>query len=214
MSIDSVQSFRDLAPEQQAAAGGKGGMLAKLFQAGYPVPDGFVVLPGAFQNGGLGPLAWRQVQAHLQTLRQHEPHVTFAVRSSAVLFTADPVTGSYTGMVGNYVHGLGEQLVSGEANAETFHLSRPKGQYEGPAALQPYAAELYRIAARLEQEPGRPQDLEWAIAGSKLYLLQARPITTLSPGNLDKYAINETLVEDTLRPRRRPGACARDARRG
>lgn len=267
--MENVQSFRDLAPEQQAAAGGKGGMLARLFQADYPVPDGFVVLPAAFQNGSLDPQAWRQVQMQLQTLREDRADAQFAVRSSAinedsagasfagayetvlnvgsdqeivaaiqrvrgsaaaervaaysmtqgvalsdqmavviqrmvpselagVLFTADPVTGSYTNMVGNYVRGLGEQLVSGEANAESFHLSRPKGQYEGPAALQPYAAELYKVAARLEQELGRPQDIEWATAEGKLYLLQARPITTLSSGNLDTYAINETLVEDTL----------------
>lgn len=266
--MDSVQSFRDLAPNQQAA-GGKGGMLARLLQAGYPVPDGFVVLPAAFQDGSLEPQAWGQIQAHLQVLRQDRSDAQFAVRSSAinedsagasfagayetvlnvagdeeilaaiqhvrgsaaaervaaysttqglapsnemavviqrmvpaelagVLFTADPVTGSYAGMVGNYVHGLGEQLVSGEANAETFHLTRPKGRYEGPAALQPYAAELYKIAARLEQQLGRPQDIEWAVAGGKVYLLQARPITTLSPGSLDTYAINETLVEDTL----------------
>lgn len=103
---------------------------------------------------------------------------------AGVLFTADPVTGSYTRMVGNYVHGLGEQLVSGEANAETFHLSWPKGQYEGPAEMQPYAAELYRIAARLEQELGRPQDLEWAIAGSKLYLLQKLPHNHAEPRQL------------------------------
>jgi pyruvate,water dikinase len=114
------------------------------------------------------------------------------------LFSADPVTGSYTSMVGNYVYGLGEQLVSGEANAHAFKLIRPKGQYEGPAALKSYASDLYKVAMRLEKELGNPQDIEWAVAGGKLYLLQARPITTLTPGNLDRYEINETLVEDTL----------------
>jgi len=45
---------------------------------------------------------------------------------SGVLFTADPITGSRTSMTGNFVHGLGEQLVSGEANAHSFQLIRPK----------------------------------------------------------------------------------------
>ncbi|WP_269850226.1 hypothetical protein [Methanosarcina horonobensis] len=35
---DMVKSFRELTPELQATAGGKGGTLARLFQAGYPVP--------------------------------------------------------------------------------------------------------------------------------------------------------------------------------
>jgi len=42
-----------------------------------------------------------------------------------VLFTADPVTGSFESMIGNYVHGLGEQLVSGEKDAFDFVLRRP-----------------------------------------------------------------------------------------
>ncbi|MEZ4619134.1 MAG: PEP/pyruvate-binding domain-containing protein [Caldilineaceae bacterium] len=56
---------------------------------------------------------------------------------AGVLFTADPVSGSYGAMLGNYVHGLGEVLVSGEADAEQFTLTRPKGTYAGPAALRP-----------------------------------------------------------------------------
>lgn len=42
---NTVKSFKELTPGLQAFAGGKGGMLAKMFQAGYPVPEGFVVLP-------------------------------------------------------------------------------------------------------------------------------------------------------------------------
>ena len=38
-------------------------------------------------------------------------------------------------------------------------------------------AELALAASRSE---GRPQDIEWAIAGGKLYLLQSRPITSLA----------------------------------
>lgn len=264
-----VKRFQDLTPEFQPAAGGKGGMLGKLFQDGYPVPDGFVLLSAAFEDEQLHPQAWQQAQGYLNALRQHNGVTHFAVRSSAlsedsaqtsfagefetvlnresdaeileaiytvhrstetervkaysaahgmaenhqmavviqqmvpaelsgVLFTADAVTGSYNAMIGNYVHGLGEQLVSGEADAFTFKLLRPKGDYEGPAEFAPYAKQLYDHALKLEKELAIAQDIEWAVAEGKLYLLQARPITTLSIGNLDTYDINESLAEDTL----------------
>jgi pyruvate,water dikinase len=117
---------------------------------------------------------------------------------SGVLFTADPVSGSKASMTGNLVRGLGEKLVSGESNASEFKIARPTRDYEGPDELRPYARELYAYAARLEREFRMPQDIEWAIAGGALYLLQARPITTLSPGDLDTYAINDSLAGDFL----------------
>ncbi|MBP1925203.1 phosphoenolpyruvate synthase/pyruvate phosphate dikinase [Sedimentibacter acidaminivorans] len=45
-----IKRFKELTPELQAYAGGKGSMLAKMYQSGYPVPDGFVILPSAFEN--------------------------------------------------------------------------------------------------------------------------------------------------------------------
>lgn len=267
--IDMVKSFKELTPELQAIAGGKGGMLARMYQGGYPVPEGFVVLPSAFQGETLNNEAWDEILQFLNKIRRNNEGALFAVRSSAlsedsvqasfagefetvlnvktddkvleaiytvlqsrqservkvystvqgidqshqiavvvqlmvpseisgVLFTADPITGSYTSMIGNYVHGLGEQLVSGEANAQDFRLSRPKGKYDGPDEFKKYADNLYQYAAKLEKGLGSPQDIEWAVAGGKLYLLQARPITTLTTGNLDTYEINESLAGDAL----------------
>ncbi len=269
MSTNHVVRLQALPAALRPLAGGKGSTLAQLLQAGYPVPDGFVILPTAFADGELTPTAWQQVETALHALRKQEIHAPVAVRSSAlqedsaqasfagefesvlnvtddqallaaiaqvyqsaqsarvhaystahgldtahqiaiivqrmvpaelagVLFTADPVTGSYSHMLGNYVHGLGEQLVSGEANAATFRLQRPQGRYAGPDAFKPYAAKLYHYARKLETLLGGPQDIEWAVAGGKLYLLQARAITTLSLGNLETYDINESLVEDAL----------------
>jgi pyruvate,water dikinase len=98
---------------------------------------------------------------------------------SGILFTADPVTGSHACMSGNFVYGLGDELVSGEVEPFTFTLARPKGAYDGPPELKQYAKKLFKMGARLEKELGNPQDIEWCVAGSKLYLLQSRPITTL-----------------------------------
>jgi phosphohistidine swiveling domain-containing protein len=252
--VEAVFSFDELPTERQASAGGKGGTLARLYQAGYPVPDGLVILPAAFAGDELPPdalsaEAWAQLQAHLVRLRGDDPHAAFAVRSSAlsedsarasfagefetvldvrddeavregigtvrrsrhaervrayarargvetdlemavvvqrlvradlsgVLFTADPVTGSRDQMSGNYVHGLGEALVSGQATPYEFKLSRPRGRYEGPPELKRFARRLYRLAKCLERDLGSPQD-EWAITGKNLFLLQSRPITTL-----------------------------------
>jgi phosphohistidine swiveling domain-containing protein len=252
--VEAVFSFDELPTERQASAGGKGGTLARLYQAGYPVPDGLVILPAAFAGDELPPdalsaEAWAQLQAHLVRLRGDDPHAAFAVRSSAlsedsarasfagefetvldvrddeavregigtvrrsrhaervrayarargvetdlemavvvqrlvradlsgVLFTADPVTGSRDQMSGNYVHGLGEALVSGQATPYEFKLSRPRGRYEGPPELKRFASRLYRLAKCLERDLGSPQD-EWAITGKNLFLLQSRPITTL-----------------------------------
>ncbi|MFC7439783.1 PEP/pyruvate-binding domain-containing protein [Laceyella putida] len=266
---NAVKSFKELTPELWAFAGGKGGMLARMFQDGYPVPEGFVILPSAFQGEKLNPEAWNETQASLHAIRKNHEGALFAVRSSAlsedsaqasfagefetvlnaktdkeileaiytvhrsrqaervkvyssvqgmepshqiavviqlmvpseisgVLFTADPITGSNTSMTGNFVHGLGEQLVSGEANAYPFTFMRPKGKYDGPEELKKYASKLYRLADRLETELGGPQDIEWAVAKGKLYILQARPITTLQPGNPDTYEWNDSLTGDFL----------------
>jgi hypothetical protein len=43
-TMETVLPFDKLPPESQASTGGKGGTLARLFQAGHPVPDGLVIL--------------------------------------------------------------------------------------------------------------------------------------------------------------------------
>ena len=81
---DFVRSFSELTLAEQPSAGGKGGTLARLYQAGYPVPDGFVILPTAFVDDELQGRAWVQVQAHLERLRQVKGEIAFAVRSSGL----------------------------------------------------------------------------------------------------------------------------------
>jgi len=92
---ESVRSFDELTAGQQASAGGKGGMLARLHQKGYPVPDGFVILPTAFEGDDLKSEAWAQVRAHLGRLRQADRDVAFAVRSSAL--SEDSAQASFAG---------------------------------------------------------------------------------------------------------------------
>jgi pyruvate,water dikinase len=117
---------------------------------------------------------------------------------SGILFTADPVSGSRSKMVGNYVYGLGDQLVSGEVSGETFSITCPRGKYEGPGELKRYARRLYKLGTRLERELGSPQDIEWAVAGGQLYLLQSRPVTTLIGYNPATGESNDSLTGDYL----------------
>jgi phosphohistidine swiveling domain-containing protein len=88
-------SFKDLAGEQQAFAGGKGGSLAKLYQANFPVPDGFAILPAAFVDDALTPEAWSHIRSHLNRLRNTYGPITFAVRSSAM--SEDSAHASFAG---------------------------------------------------------------------------------------------------------------------
>lgn len=264
-----VQTFGELDGKSAAYAGGKGRVLAKLYQAGYKVPDGFIIFPSAFEGGQLKPSALAQVQGNIDRLRRKKREVSFAVRSSAlsedsedasfagefetvlgagsdeeihnairtvyssreskrveayslakgmgvshgiavvvqvlvradisgVLFTADPITGSRSVISGNYVYGMGEALVSGEATPYAFRFKRPGGSYEGPAEFGSHAAGLYKTAVKIEKAMGAPQDMEWAVAGGKIYLLQSRPITTLKGGNPATGEWNDSLTGDYL----------------
>ncbi|MDR3542828.1 MAG: PEP/pyruvate-binding domain-containing protein [Desulfosporosinus sp.] len=269
-----VCTFKELKPEQTRLAGGKGGSLAHLFKNGYPVPDGFIIMPMAFERDELTLEAWAQVQAHLKKIRQSGGESSFAVRSSAlsedsimasfagqfdtvlevsadddvrkairtvrksrhskavrvyseakgineshdmavviqkmvkadisgVLFTADPITGNCNKMAGNFILGLGEKLVSGQVTAYTFKLGREtgiwrRGGYEGPLELKQFAAKLAKLGNRLEKEMGCAQDIEWAIAGSRLYLLQSRPVTSLIGYNPILGECNDSMTGNYL----------------
>src|SRR6185436_1519387 len=92
---------------------------------------------------------------------------------AGVAFTADPVSA---------VRGLGESLVSGQANADEWAVRagvatrRRRGPEVIDAAVATRVAELAR---RVERHFGVPQDIEWAVSAGDLFLLQARPMTAL-----------------------------------
>lgn len=90
-----VYTFEDLTADLQPLAGGKGASLAGLFQAGFPVPDGFVILPAAFWQDELRPQAWAQVQEKLAALRADRADQPFAVRSSGL--SEDSAAASFAG---------------------------------------------------------------------------------------------------------------------
>jgi rifampicin phosphotransferase len=105
-----------------------------------------------------------------------------AADSSGVAFTADPVTGQRDEVVITAVRGLGERLVSGEAVGDEWVArgedATLRRESEG-ALTRSQVLEVAQLARRVEGHFGSPQDVEWAISGDALYLLQARPMTAL-----------------------------------
>lgn len=90
---------------------------------------------------------------------------------AGVLFTKDPVTGDDT-PVTEYVKGLGEVLVSGRADPTRLVL-------DGSEQAAPFdTTELIKLTKKVEELFSTPQDIEWAWADGKMWLVQARPITT------------------------------------
>ena len=59
MMAEMLRTFDKLTANEQRSAGGKGGTLSRLAQAGYPVPEGFVVLPAAFGGDELTLEGWQ-----------------------------------------------------------------------------------------------------------------------------------------------------------
>ncbi|MEY8001993.1 PEP/pyruvate-binding domain-containing protein, partial [Clostridium sp. Mt-5] len=119
-------------------------------------------------------------------------------KMAGVLFSADPITGSHVNMVGNFVFGAGEQLVSGEKNAYPFTMSRLGGKYQGDKSFAPYVKAMYKAALRAEGIFGCKLDIEWVVESERLYIVQARPITTLQTIDYDTYEINQSLDTDAL----------------
>ena len=44
------KEFSELSDQDFNSAGGKGGVLAKLYQSKYPVPPGLIILPESFNS--------------------------------------------------------------------------------------------------------------------------------------------------------------------
>ncbi len=149
--------------------------------------------------------AHRQVRLAVVVQQMVAPDV------SGILFTADPVTGNRRIISIDASYGLGEALVSGVVSADLYQVdtrqdrlvkrqiadkqlmirSLPEGGVEhvgveGAARTEPVLRDaevltLARIGERIAAHYGVPQDIEWALAEGRWFILQARPITSLYP---------------------------------
>lgn len=107
-------------------------------------------------------------------------------KSAGVLFTADPVTGHRKLSSIEAVEGLGEALVSGHVNADVYSVrdgsvAAAIQRHERRVLTDPQVVQLAQLGRRIEAHFGRPQDIEWCLAGDDFHFVQSRPITTLFP---------------------------------
>ena len=100
-------------------------------------------------------------------------------RAAGVVFTRHPAEPD--AMLVESHPGRGEAVVSGSVRPDRYVLDRETGALrEGPATGSlpaPDLATVFRLARRVEDLLGGPQDVEWAVSSGGVVLLQSRPIT-------------------------------------
>ncbi|MEK6223047.1 MAG: PEP-utilizing enzyme, partial [Chloroflexota bacterium] len=129
--------------------------------------------------------------------------------SSGVLFTANPLTGLRSQTVIDATLGLGEALVSGQVEPDHYVVNPGSGEIvdktlgakalvmrgkvgggmvtervdasDTQAVTDAQILALAKIGEQIQQVYDYPQDIEWAIADDKIFILQSRPITSLFP---------------------------------
>jgi pyruvate,water dikinase len=108
--------------------------------------------------------------------------------AAGVAFSVDPVTGDSSRIIVEAVPGLGDALVSGQAEGHRFVVDRDTLQIvertNEPAALTDLEVlGVTRAAIRAADLFQSPQDIEFAMDHErKLWLLQSRPITVAGGG--------------------------------
>ncbi len=128
---------------------------------------------------------------------------------AGILFTADPVTSHRKVVSIDASFGLGEALVSGLVNADSYQVRNGKiiekkistkklavyalkdggtkeheiepGRQNKQVLMDEQILQLERIGRKIEKHFGCPQDIEWCLVDDTFYIVQSRPITTLYP---------------------------------
>jgi pyruvate,water dikinase len=128
--------------------------------------------------------------------------------AAGVCFTLDPVTGGSDRALVNASFGLGESVVNGRVSPDTFAVDKtirkvvlrniatkhlkvvpaPGGTRE-VALAEPLGrrasvsdeqvVEIAGLALAIEESEGRAVDIEWAVCGGEIFVLQSRPVTAV-----------------------------------
>ncbi|HIP16672.1 MAG TPA: phosphoenolpyruvate synthase [Methanothermococcus okinawensis] len=148
---------------------------------------------------------------------------------AGVLFTVNPINQNYEEMVIEGAWGLGEGVVSGVVTPDTYIIDKktltPKSisvarkdvmfirdekgetkKVETPEDLREKRVlsdeELKKLAEMgltIEKHYGKPMDIEWGIEKGNIFMLQARPITTLDKKKGETSKESEELGEIILK---------------
>ncbi|MCD6279552.1 phosphoenolpyruvate synthase [Candidatus Micrarchaeota archaeon] len=143
---------------------------------------------------------------------------------AGVAFTVDPVSEDRDILVIEGAYGLGEAVVSGSltpdrylvrksdlkivdktVNRQTWkitkvdghdeHVDVPLEEQDKQKLSDNYITSLAKICIDIEKHYGKPQDLEWAVEKGKIYIVQSRPITTLT--KTINYEVKMDLMKST-----------------
>jgi len=142
---------------------------------------------------------------------------------SGVMFSINPATSNKDEVVIEGVFGLGEGIVSGAIEPDTFILDKNSGELkekrigkkkvafikgiEGKTEIKDLDAkkqdeqvfglneinELFNLAIKVEKHYNWPQDMEFALENNKIYLVQSRPVTTIKE---EKEKITKIITSD------------------
>ncbi len=149
--------------------------------------------------------------------------------TSGIMFTVNPLTYNKDEISIEAAYGLGQTVVSGEITPDQYIVSKngfkiqkknivpqtwqltKKGRIKISRDFQKaqklsdkHIVQLAHIGKQLEDHYNHPQDIEWGMAGNKLYIVQTRPITTLNQknkvnvgneGSNDEVSISDLLFE-------------------
>jgi len=129
--------------------------------------------------------------------------------TSGVMFTIDPITNNKNRIVIEAIYGLGEYIVQGRVTPDHYEVDKGDykivaknivGQtikliYKKGENVREFVSEkirdkqkiedahivtLAKIAKKIEEHYYFPQDIEWAIEKDKVYIVQTRPVTTIT----------------------------------
>jgi len=72
--------------------------------------------------------------------------------------------------------------VKDDETGETVEREVPEDKRDQRVLTQEEIDRLIELGRKVEDHYGEPQDVEWAVAGGEVYMLQSRPITTIDDG--------------------------------
>ena len=137
--------------------------------------------------------------------------------AAGVMFTLNPVSGARDEILISGSYGLGEAVVSGAVTPDTYILSQdgkvkqrklgtkeirvvsdasgthteavPETEQRRYCLSHSDLSGLTDLGRRVQAHYGGPMDTEWVLSNGELYLVQARPITTLNRTRADPLAL-------------------------
>jgi len=147
---------------------------------------------------------------------------------SGIMFTINPTNNNSNEIMIEGGFGLGEAFVSGEVNADVYivdkstlkikekHIGKqefmivrdeksytkkvplPKNLQEVQKIHDDKVIELAKYGIKIENHYKKPMDIEWAIENNKVYIVQARPVTTFKAKKEESKEENKNKEEGKI----------------